>query len=170
MGLANVLTNLTLIMIYTLVGEVSKILLALFSLEKIINAKRKDVFDIFSNYEQYEKLIPKYFPSIRIRSVRGETAVVEEHLKLGDLELILMSKHVSKPNVLHEVYVIGGKSKGSYIRQEFIEIPEGTKILVDVDLKLMGMMKIPKLLDKSKLSQNYSNLLDDLAILCEKLV
>ena len=157
-------------MIYTLDGEVSKILLALFSLEKIINAKRKDVFDIFSNYEQYEKLIPKYFPSIRIRSVRGETAVVEEHLKLGDLELILMSKHVSKPNVLHEVYVIGGKSKGSYIRQEFIEIPEGTKILVDVDLKLMGMMKIPKLLDKSKLSQNYSNLLDDLGILCEKLV
>ena len=157
-------------MIYTLVGEVSKILLALFSLEKIINAKRKNVFDIFSNYEQYEKLIPKYFPSIRIRSVRGETAVVEEHFKLGDLELILMSKHVSKPNVLHEVYVIGGKSKGSYIRQEFIEIPEGTKILVDVDLKLMGMMKIPKLLDKSKLSENYSNLLDDLAILCEKLV
>ena len=89
-------------MIYTLVGEVSKILLTLFSLEKIINAKRKDVFDIFSNYEQYEKLIPKYFPSIRIRSVRGETAVVEEHLKLGELELILMSKHVSKPNVLHE--------------------------------------------------------------------
>ena len=157
-------------MIYTLGGEVSKILLALFSLEKIINAKRKDVFDIFSNYEQYEKLIPKYFPSIRIRSVRGETAVVEEHLKLGELELILMSKHVSKPNVLHEVYVIGGKSKGSYIRQEFIEIPEGTKILVDVDLKLMGMLKIPKLLDKSKLSQNYSNLLDDLGILCEKLV
>ncbi|MCH1607894.1 MAG: polyketide cyclase [Nitrosopumilus sp.] len=144
--------------------------MALFSLEKIINAKRKDVFDIFSNYEQYEKLIPKYFSSIRIRSVRGETAVVEEHLKLGELELILMSKHVSKPNVLHEVYVIGGKSKGSYIRQEFIEIPEGTKILVDVDLKLMGMLKIPKLLDKSKLSQNYSNLLDDLGILCEKLV
>ena len=157
-------------MIYTLVGEVSKILLALFSLEKIINAKRKDVFNILSNYEQYDKLIPEYFPSIRIRSVRGETAVVEEHLKLGDLELILMSKHVSKPHVLHEVYVIGGKSKGSYIRQEFIEIPEGTKILVDVDLKLMGMMKIPKLLDKSKLSENYSNLLDAFAILCEKSV
>ena len=44
------------------------------------------------------------------------------------------------------------------------------KSLVDVDLKLMGMMKIPKLLDKSKLSENYSNLLDDLAILCEKSV
>ena len=81
-----------------------------------------------------------------------------------------MSKHVSKPFVLHEIFVIGGKSKGSYIRQEFIEIPDGTKILVDVDLKLMGAMKIPKLLDKSKLIANYSKLLDDLAILCEKSV
>jgi len=52
-------------------------------------------------------------------------------------------------------------------REEFIEIPEGTKILVDVDLKLNGLMKIPKLLNKSKLSEYYSKLLDDLTILCE---
>ena len=154
-------------MIYTHVGVVSKILLTTFSLEKIIHAKRKDVFNIFSNYEDYEKLIPQYFPSIRIRSVRGNTAVVEEHLKLGDLELVLMSKHVATPFVLHEVYVIGGKSKGSHIKQEFVEIPEGTKILIDVDLKLTGLMKIPKVLDKSKLIENYSNLLNDLTILCE---
>ena len=154
-------------MIYTRVGVVSKIPLTAFSLEKIIHAKRKDVFKIFSNYDDYEKLIPQYFPSIRIRSVRGNTAVVEEHLKLGDLELILMSKHVATPFVLHEVYVIGGKSKGSHIKQEFVEIPEGTKILIDVDLKLTGLMKIPKVLDKSKLIENYSNLLNDLTILCE---
>ena len=154
-------------MIYTRVGVVSKILLTTFSLEKIIHAKRKDVFKIFSNYDDYEKLIPQYFPSIRIRSVRGNTAVVEEHLKLGDLELVLMSKHVATPFVLHEVYVIGGKSKGSHIKQEFVEIPEGTKILIDVDLKLTGLMKIPKVLDKSKLIENYSNLLNDLTILCE---
>ena len=154
-------------MIYTLVGVVSKIPLTAFSLEIIIHAKRKDVFKIFSNYEDYEKLIPQYFPSTRIRSVRGNTAVVEEHLKLGDLELVLMSKHVATPFVLHEVYVIGGKSKGSYIKQEFVEIPEGTKILINVDLKLTGLMKIPKVFDKSKLIENYSNLLNDLAILCE---
>ena len=154
-------------MIYTRVGVVSKIPLTAFSLEKIIHAKRKDVFKIFSNYDDYEKLIPQYFPSIRIRSVRGNTAVVEEHLKLGDLELVLMSKHVATPFVLHEVYVIGGKSKGSHIKQEFVEIPEGTKILIDMDLKLTGLMKIPKVLDKSKLIENYSNLLNDLTILCE---
>ena len=78
-----------------------------------------------------------------------------------------MAKHVATPSVLHEVYVIGGKSRGSYIRQEFIEIPEGTKILVDANLKLTGNMRIPKLLDSSKLSKNYSSLVDDFAKICE---
>jgi coenzyme Q-binding protein COQ10 len=157
-------------MICTLVGVIHKTLLTSFSLEKIVHAKRENVFQIFSNYENYEKLIPQYFPSIRIRSVRDNVAVVEEHLKLGEIEFVLMAKHVTKPFVLHEVYVIGGKSKGSYIRQEFIEIPEGTKILVDVELKLTGTMKIPKFLGKSKLSENYSDVLDAFAVVSEKLI
>ena len=141
-----------------------------FSLEKIVHAKRDNVFQIFSNYNNYEKLVPQYFQSIRIRSVRDDIAVVEEHLKLGEIEFLFMSKHVATPSILHEVYVIGGKSKGSYIRQEFIEISEGTKILVDVKLKLTGTMRIPKFLGKSKLSENYSNMLDEFATISEKLI
>ena len=141
-----------------------------FSLEKIVHAKRDNVFQIFSNYNNYEKLVPQYFQSIRIRSVRDDIAVVEEHLKLGEIEFLFMSKHVATPSILHEVYVIGGKSKGSYIRQEFIEIPEGTKILVDVKLKLTGTMRLPKFLGKSKLSENYSNMLDEFAAISEKLI
>ena len=57
-----------------------------------------------------------------------------------------------------------------YIKQEFVEISEGTKVLIDVDLKLTGLIKIPKVLDKSKLIKNYSDLLNDLTILCEKLI
>ena len=141
-----------------------------FSLEKIVHAKRDNVFQIFSNYNNYEKLVPQYFSSIRIRSVRENIAVVEEHLKLGEMEFLFMAKHVATPSILHEVYVIGGKSKGSYIRQEFIEISEGTKILVDVKLKLTGTLRIPKFLGKSKLSENYSNMLDEFAVMSEKLI
>ena len=137
---------------------------------KIVHAKRDDVFQIFSNYNNYEKLVPQYFSSIRIRSVRENIVVVEEHLKLGEMEFLFMAKHVATPSILHEVYVIGGKSKGSYIRQEFIEISEGTKILVDVKLKLTGTMRIPKFLGKSKLSENYSNMLDEFAVMSEKLI
>ena len=138
-----------------------------FSLEKIIQANRDTVFQIFSNYENYEKLTPQHFPSIRIRSVRGNVSVVEERLMLGDTELLIMAKHVSKEPVLHEVFVIGGDAKGSKIRQEFIQLENGTKILVDVDLKFKGKMKISAMFGKNDFKRDYSKILDDFVKLAE---
>jgi len=138
-----------------------------FSLEKTINANRDTVFQIFSNYEDYEKLIPQHFPSIRVRSVRGDVSVVEERLVLGDTELLIMAKHVSKEPVLHEVFVIGGDAKGSKIRQEFIQLENGTKILVDVDLKFKGKMKISSMFRKNDFKRDYSKILDDFVKLAE---
>ena len=138
-----------------------------FSLEKTINTNRDTVFQIFSNYEDYEKLIPQHFPSIRVRSVRGDVSVVEERLVLGDTELLIMAKHVSKEPVLHEVFVIGGDAKGSKIRQEFIQLENGTKILVDVDLKFKGKMKISSMFRKNDFQRDYGKILDDFVKLAE---
>jgi len=132
-----------------------------FSLEKIVNAKRETVYEILSNYENYQKLIPQHFPSVRVRSVRGNVSVVEEHMNLGDKELLIMAKHVTEKPTLHEIFVIGGDSKGSYIKQQFIEISEGTKIIVDVDLKLKGKMKISNMFGKSRFEEDYAKILDD---------
>ena len=138
-----------------------------FSLEKIVNAKRKIVYETLSNYENYQTLIPQHFPSVRVRSVRGNVSVVEEHMNLGDRELVLMSKHVTKEPVLHEVFVIGGDAKGSHIKQQFIEISEGTKIVVDVDLKLKSKMKISSMFGKNKFEEDYTKILDDFAKIAE---
>ena len=132
-------------------------------MEKIIEEKRDLVYHIFSDYENYEKLSPLYYPSIRIRSVRGNVAVVEEHMNLGQNELVIMAKHVSEPPVTHDIFVIGGDAKGSHIQQRFIEVPEGTKIMVDVDFKLKGKMKISTLFGKDSLKEDYSKILDDFA-------
>jgi len=37
-----------------------------FSLEKIVNAQRESVFEVFSNFENYQRLVPQHFPSVRI--------------------------------------------------------------------------------------------------------
>jgi coenzyme Q-binding protein COQ10 len=132
-----------------------------FSLEKTINANRKDVFEIFSNFENYQKLIPQHFPSVRIRSVRGNVSVVEEHLLLGHTELVIMAKHVSEEPILHEIFVIGGDAKGSHIKQEFIELEHGTKILVDVDLKFKGKQRISSMFGRNNLQNDYAAILDD---------
>lgn len=138
-----------------------------FSLEKIVYAKREIVYEKLSNYKNYQKLIPQHFPSIRVRSVRENISVVEEHMNLGDLELVIMAKHVTTEPVLHEVFVIGGDIKGSYIKQQFIEVSEGTKIIVDVDLKLKGKMKMSSMFGKNKFEQDYAKILDDFAKIAE---
>jgi len=141
--------------------------LSKFSLEKTVHAKRETVYERLSNYENYEKLIPQHFPSVRVRSVRGNVSVVEEHMNLGDQELVIMAKHVTKEPVLHEVFVIGGDAKGSHIKQQFIEISDGTKIIVDVDFKLKGKMKISSMLGKNKIEQDYAKILDDFVKIAE---
>ena len=82
--------------------------------------------------------------------------MVEEHMNLGDMELLIMAKHVTKEPVLHEIFVIGGDAKGSIIKQQFIKISEGTKILVDVDLKLKGKMKLSSMFGKNKFEDHIA--------------
>ncbi len=138
-----------------------------FSLEKTVHAKRETVYEIMSNYENYQKLIPQHFPSVRVRSVRENISVVEEYMNLGDKELVIRAKHVTEEPVLHEVFVIGGYAKGSFIKQQFIEISEGTKIIVDVDLKLKGKMKMSSMFGKNKIEEDYSKILDDFIKIAE---
>ena len=138
-----------------------------FSLEKIVNAKIEDVYEILSNYENYPKLIPQHFPFVRVRSVRGNISVVEEHMNLGDKELLIMAKHVTEKPVLHEIFIIGGDIKGSHFKQQFIEVSEGTKIIVDVDLKLKGKMKMSYMFGKNKFEQDYAIILDDFTKIAE---
>lgn len=138
-----------------------------FSLEKIVNANRDTVFQIFSNYEHYQKLVPQHFPSIRVRSIRGNVSVVEEHLIFGNIELLIMAKHVIDEPVLHDVFVIGGDVKGSHIKQEFIELEKGTKVLVDVDLKFRGKLMISNIFGRRDFKEDYSNILDDFVKIAE---
>ena len=138
-----------------------------FSFEKTCTADRDIVYKVFSDYENYQKIAPEFFPSIRIRSVRNNVAVVEEHMNLGNEEFVIMAKHVTDEPVLHDVYIIGGDAKGSHIQEQFIETPQGTKILVTVDLKLKGKMKIGGIFSKNRYQENYEEILDNFIKIAE---
>lgn len=99
--------------------------------------------------------------------MRDNVSVVEEHLNLGGKELLIMAKHVSQKPILHEVFVIGGDIKGSHIRQEFVELDVGTKILIDVNLKFRGRMKIARMFEKDSSKHDYDCILDDFVKIAE---
>ena len=89
------------------------------SFEREINGELEKSFDIITNFENFQKLFPDFYPSILIKSIRDESSLVAEHLKLHDTEFIIMSKHFTSKPHSHEMRVIGGDIKGSSINEIF---------------------------------------------------
>ena len=135
--------------------------------EKIVKAERDKIFKIVTDYEKLQKTIPQYFISIRVISSRENVTVIEEHLNLAGYELVMMTKHVIKFPEIHEVFVIGGDAKGSHTVEKYEKIPEGTKITVDVDLKLRGPLRIVAYFGKSKITKGFSRIMDEFAKIAE---
>ena len=136
--------------------------------EKIVKAERNKVFDIVANYEQFQKILPKYFPSIRVLSVRDNTSVVEEHIRVAGRELVMMTKHVIQYPELHEVFVIGGDAKGSHIIERYESIKDGTKITVEANLNLSGPLKILAFFGRFKIKNGFTKIMDEFAKIAEQ--
>ena len=136
--------------------------------EKIVKAERNKVFNITANYEQFQKILPKYFPSIRVLSVRGNTSVVEEHIRVAGRELVMMTKHVTKYPELHEVIVIGGDAKGSHIIERYESFKDGTKITVEADLTLSGHLKLIAFFGKAKIKKGFTKIMDEFVKIAEQ--
>jgi len=137
------------------------------SFEKTVKAKREKVFKIVTDYEAFQKLLPQYFSSVRVRSTRGNVSVVEEHLNLAGKELVMMTKHVKKEPQLHDVFVIGGDGKGSHISEKYEETSNGTKITVEADIKLKGILKLAGFLGKSRIENSLIEIMDEFAKIAE---
>ena len=105
-----------------------------------------------ANYENFQNIMPKYYPSIRVRSIRDNVGIVEEHLRLGQKELVMTTKHITKYPESHETVVLGGHIKGSHILEIYEKSDSGTKITITADIKLRGMMKLDDIFGKSKIA------------------
>ena len=136
--------------------------------EKIIKADRKKVFELTTNYENFQKILPQYYPSIRIISVRGNVSVVEEHLQIAGRELVMMAKHVIDEPILHEIFIIGGDAKGTHIIKRYESIPHGTKLTLEIDWKLKGIMKLANFFGKNKILNDYSRIIDEFIAIVER--
>ncbi len=135
-----------------------------FVIEKLVRADRQRVFDIMANYENLDKVIPKYFPSIRVRSVRENIAIVEMHMFLANKEHIMTTKHVTKYPETHDVYVLGGHAKGSHFAEVYQKAEQGTLIKITIDYKEKFFSKFFR---KSNIESEYGKMIDEFAKIAE---
>ena len=123
--------------------------------EKTVKSDPDRVFDIISNFENFNRLLPDYYPSIQIKSVRDESSLVAEHLKLHDKQFVIMAKHFNDPPYRHEMRVVGGDIKGSYIIEKIIPFESKTKIVVDAKIDTGKRFSVMK-------NDDYEKALEDL--------
>ena len=132
--------------------------------EREINADIEKSFDVITNFENFQKLFPEFYPSILIKSVRDESSLVAEHLKLHDKEFIIMAKHFfSKPNT-HEMRIVGGDIKGSSITEIFTSDGDKTRLEVNAELDV----KSSRFSKKNPYGDSLAELYDKMIIEIEK--
>ena len=117
------------------------------SFEKIIKSDVAKTFKILTDFENFEKLLPEFYSSIAVKSIRDESSLVAEHLHLLGNEFVIMAKHFSEPPNKHQMRVVGGDIKGSFITESIVpfnvndKLNPQTKIIVDAEIKTTKGLK-----------------------------
>lgn len=137
------------------------------SFERIIRADRERVFETVSDYESFATILPEYFVSVRVRSKRGNVAVVEERVRISGREIVMMTKHTIVPPEVHEIVVLGGDGKGSHIVERYEQVPGGTRVVVKAEIKLRGAMRVIGLFGSGRITRGMESVMDGFARVVE---
>ncbi len=135
-----------------------------FQLEKIVNINREKLFRIVTDFENFSKVLPEYFKDLQILKSEGNVHYIQEKIKFLGKKLDVKTKHiVNEPNI-HEIHILSGPAKGSKFIENFQIIPEGTKITIDVNFKLNGILSIFSFLMKNKIKKDMLKTFDEFLV------
>jgi len=106
------------------------------------NLDRDILFKISTDVENFHKIMPKYFKSLKIISDSLNEKVVLESIDFLGRKITIKTKHIIiKPNV-HKVFILTGPVRGTSFIETYDSTLSGTNISILVDLKLHGILKL----------------------------
>jgi len=132
-----------------------------FNFEMILSADPKKLFELVTNYENYQKVFPDQLKNISIVSRNDFEVITKEVLTFNtyfkNTELYQKTSHnVHYPKLFSNV--IEGPFKGTVVKVTFDELDSGCKVTINVELKISLKYKILSPIIKNK----YKNILTSL--------
>ena len=113
-----------------------------FNLVQKSNLDRDIIFAISTDVENFHKIMPKYFKSLKIISDSLNEKIVLESIDFLGRKIKIKTKHVIvKPNI-HKVFILTGPVRGTSFIETYDSTASGTSISILVDLKLHGILKL----------------------------
>ena len=106
------------------------------------NLDRDSIFKISTDVENFHKVMPEYFKSLKIIHTSSIETIVSESILFLGRKIEIETKHVViRPN-LHKVFILSGPAKGTSFIEIYTSNSAGTDISIEVDLKLNGILKL----------------------------
>lgn len=135
--------------------------------EKIIKAKRENLFNLVTDFENLPQRFPQFFKSVKVISREGNTVTTEEHVMMAGREMHQTAKHILTAAEIDDVHILSGDAKDSHIVTKYENIPEGTKITVEGDFKLAGKLKLVGFMAKGKIEKGIEEVMQEFARVAE---
>mgnify|MGYP003322106911 FL=1 len=112
-----------------------------FNLVQKSNLNRDLIFKISTDVENFHKVMPEYFKSLKIIQNSSNEKIVLESIDFLGRKIEIKTKHVIiQPNI-HEVFILTGPAEGTSFIEKYESGSTGTDISIVVDLKLNGFLK-----------------------------
>ena len=132
-----------------------------FNFEMTLSADPKKLFELVTNYENYQEVFPDQLKNVSIVSRNDFEVITKEVLTFNtyfkNTELYQKTSHnVQYPKLSSNV--IEGPFKGTVVKVTFGELDGGCKVTINVELKISLKYKILSPIIKNK----YKNILTSL--------
>ena len=136
-------------------------------LERFSKINRDTIFALSTNIEEFPKIMPKYFKSLKITSSRDSELFVSEEINFLGFSFGVKTKHkIFSPN-LHEIYILSGPLRNSVFSEKYEELKNGTKVIINVNLEFSGFAKLFSVFGFF-LKPKINKVMDEFIISCEK--
>jgi hypothetical protein len=112
-----------------------------FTLIQQSKLNRDLIFKISTDVENFHKVMPDYFKSLKIISDSSNEKIVLEYLDFLGRQIEIKTKHVIIQPNLHKVFILTGPAKGTSFVETYDSNSSGTDISIEVNLQLNGILK-----------------------------
>ena len=112
--------------------------LSTISYSKVFDVDKEIIFNTFADFEKYPLILPNNI--LFINNISEKLSIYNISLTEKNIKTNLTVEHILEPYDKQVIKITDGDAQGTTITQTFESIGNGTKILIDVDLKTRGVL------------------------------
>ena len=119
------------------------------SLVTQLSVNRTDLFNIMKDVKSYPSYFPNTYVSVDIINKTGNVFYTNEVITYNGITKPLIVKHTILPYDKQITEVVDGVAKGTVITTTFKDSTGGTKVRVDMNIHIKGVLILPGMAPKN---------------------